>query len=212
MKQFLISIPALMLMAGSLLAQDVGGAQADMVKARAKQQRDINNQQQGITPAAPTTQPGPGTYQAPGSPSAPKPGINPAQQALIDRLETDLHVLKPGVPATPQNKTGLQTDIESLAKGADKPSKASTAKLAADLADALADKAVTAKDLALLAKVVNVVMNCAPYSPPRMQTFVSSAQTVLKSSGASDDSVKVIGADLTRIVMEIQKAKPKLYQ
>jgi hypothetical protein len=106
----------------------------------------------------------------------------------------------------------LQTDIESLAKGANKPSKTTTAKLAADLVDALADKDITAKDFAQLAKAVNVVMNCAPISPPRAQTFVTAAQTVLKSSGASDASVKAVGADLSLVIIEIQKARPKLYQ
>ena len=213
MKQIVVATVALMLMASCVFGQDSGGAQADMIKERAKQQRDINNQQQGIAPAAPTTQPGPGTYPAPGSASATPPaGMSQAQQALVDRLETDLKALKPGVAATGQNKLGLQTDIESLAKGANKASKTNTAKLAADLADALADKAVTAKDLGQLSKFINIVMNCAASSLRQGQAFVTAAQTVLKSSGVNDASVKAIGADLTAIISEIQKAKPKLYQ
>jgi hypothetical protein len=212
MKQIFISILALTVAAARLSAQDVGGAQADMVKARAKQQRDINNQQQGIAPLAPTTQPGPGSYPAPGSPSTPQAGINPVQQALIDRLETDLTAVKPGTTPTDLNKTGLQKDIDSLAKGANKPTPALTAKLAADLADALADKAVTAKDLAQLAKDVNIIVNCAPISPPRAQTFIAGAQNILKASGASEASAKAVANDLQAVVIQIQKAKPKLYQ
>jgi hypothetical protein len=184
-----------------------------MVKQRAKALRDVNNQQQGIAPLQPGTQPGPGTYEPTVTPAPPpQAGINPVQQALIDHLQNDLNGIKPGIAATAQIKSNLQADIENLAKGAIKPTKAETFKLAGDLADALADQAVSAKELPALAKAINVVMNCAPLTQARTQTFATAAQNLLKSSGANDASVKAVGADLLLIINEIQKSKPKLYQ
>jgi hypothetical protein len=205
MNRIFITFLTLMLMAGRVLAQDVGGAQAELIKQKAMHLRDVNNAQQGIAPA-PQSAP---AYQPPTSPS---PGINPAQQALIDRLETDLQIVKPGVPATPAQKLGLQTDLTSLAKGVNKPSKANTAKLAADLADTFADKTVTVKNLDQLGKIINIVINCAPLTQARAQTFVVSAENILRSSAVSEANVKLIGGDLTAIIIEIQKNKPKLYQ
>ncbi len=203
MKQIFFSVMA------SLVIVNGAFASAELVKQKAQHIRDVNNQQQGITPAAPAA---PGSSQAPAGTPAPPPRMSAAQQALVDRLENDLTAIKAGATVTDQQKTGLQTDMATLAKGANQPSKTNLAKLAADLATGLADKGVTEKDMAQLAKAINIVANCGPLTQARAQAYVTAAQGILKSSGVSDANIQPISADLKAIITEIQKSKPKLYQ
>ncbi len=203
MKRFFIAVTALMVVVNGAFAS------AELVKQKAQHIRDVNNQQQGITPSAPAPAPSPGASM----PNAPASGgLAPAQQALIDRLETDLTAIKPGSTVTAQAKLGLQTDMATLAKGANQPSKAQLAKLSADLANALADKSVSAHDLGQLSKAINIIVNCTLLTPTRAQAYVTAAQGILKASGVNEENLLAITSDLKAIVMEIQKSKPKLYQ
>jgi len=201
MKRFTTTLLATVLLA------NIAMGSAELVKQKAKQQRDINNQQQGVTTPAPST---PATTATPGTPSAPQ-GINPAQQALLDHLQTDFASIKAGTPATAEEKQHLLTDFSVLAKGV-KPTKDELTKLANDLAGALAEKTPAAKDLAQMAKDVNIVCNCGILSSAQSQTFIAEIQSILKKNAVSETAVTTIGADLKAIVKEIQKNKPSLYQ
>ena len=205
MKRFLSSVLITLLMAKTAWAS------ADLVKERAKRQRDINNEQQGVVPPAPNAPAQPGGYAAPATPSGPQ-GISSAQQKLVDRLETDFTAIKPATTATPEQKQSLQNDLATLAKGANKPSSPALAKLAANLSAALAEKTIAAPQLTQLAKNLNIIMNCTIMNSARAQTFVAEAQTVLKTAGVSAPNVQAVGSDLKAIVAELQKSKPKLYQ
>jgi hypothetical protein len=204
MKQLIACILILCATVGNILAQ---GAQAQMIKERAKQQRDANNQRQGL-PVAPAFTPLPTAPQAPAGARA----IDPAQQQMIDKLQTDLTAIKAGAPVTPEQKQELQNDFLTLSKGATKPSKDAVTKLANDLSAALANKNVSAKDQALLAKAINVVMNNGNLSPAQAQAFVTTAQNSLKASGVTESEAQTVASDLKAIVTELQKSKPKLYQ
>lgn len=206
MKRFLATLLVLMLLVGYALAQ---GAAAEMIKQKAIQQRDINNQQQGITPPSP---PPPGT--APSSaPSGPQ-GISSVQQQLIEKLQTDLAAIKPGSQVTPEQKQQLQNDFAALAKGVTKPSKTRLTKLADDLSAALAGNNISVKDHAQLAKDINIVMNSGNpnLSPAQTQSFVAGAQTVLKAGGVAGPEAMAVTVDLKAIVTDLQQSKPKLYQ
>jgi hypothetical protein len=182
-------------------------AQSDVIiKQRAKGIRDQNNQQQGIAPATPTPPP---AASAPLVPQGPQ-GIAPDQQQKIDKLEADLSAIKPASTVTPEQKQQLQNDIMSLARAA-KPSKDMIAKLATDLSAILADKTISAKDLAPLAKGINIVVNSANLSSTQTQTFISAAQAPLKTGGATDDQLQTIAGSLKAIVADLQKSKSKLY-
>lgn len=201
MKRFAITFLATMFFISNAMAS------AELVKQKAMQQRDLNNQQQGVKPATP----GAATPSStPATPSTPQ-GINPAQQALLDRLQTDFAAIKTGAVATADDKQHLLTDLSVLAKGV-KPTKDELTKLAADLASALAEKMPATKDLAQLAKDVNIVCNCGILSSAQTQTFIAESQSILKKAGVSDTAVQTVGADLKAIVKEIQKNKPSLYQ
>src|ERR1700722_9990382 len=190
MIRLLASLFALMLLGGSALAQ---GAAAELIKEKAIRQRDINNEQQGITAPAP---PPPGV--APSStPSGPQ-GISSVQLQLINNLQADLSAIKPGSQITPERKQQLQNDFAVLAKGVTKPSKARLAKLAEDLSAALAGNNISIKDPAQLAKDINIVMNSGnpSLSPAQTQTFVTAAQGVLKAGGVAGPDAKTVTVDL----------------
>ncbi|HZV33132.1 MAG TPA: hypothetical protein VFB72_01040 [Verrucomicrobiae bacterium] len=204
MKRTTTTISAMMLMAFSLWAGDP----AQIAKERAKQQRDINNQQQGVTP--PQNSPPP-SASAPSS-SAPQGGISAAQQALIDRLQTDFNSIKPGSASSVGQKLHLQDDIASLDKSAYKPSKTTLAKLSEHLTAALAESPVSYRDLGQIARDINVILNSANLSMVQSEHFVSDTQLRLKNSGVSPATVQLIANDLGAVIVEIQRSKPKLFQ
>ncbi len=206
MKRFLATFLVLMLFVGSALAQ---GAAAEMIKQKAIRQRDINNEQQGVTPPG-TPPPGAASTSAPSGPQ----GISSVQQQLIDKLQTDLAAIKPGFPVTPEQKQQLQNDFAALAKGTTKPSKTRLTKLADDLSAALAGNNISVKDHAQLAKDINIVMNSGNpnLSPAQTQTFVAAAQTVLKAGGVAGPEAIAVTVDLKAIVTDLQQSKSKLYQ
>jgi hypothetical protein len=201
MKHFLVFAAAW------LMAVNGAFGSAELVKQKAQHIRDVNNQQQGVV----TQPPNAPSASSPGTPSA-SPGMSSAQQALVDRLETDLSAIKAGSTVTDHERTGLQLDMASLAKGATQPTKAELAKLSTDLSSALAEKAVAERDMGQLSKAINIVVNSAPLTPPRAQSYVTAAQTILKNSGVSETNSDMIGTDLKAILTEIQKGKSKLFQ
>ena len=204
MKALLPALIALAVIAGTLSATAQGSD--IIIKQRAEQIRDANNVQQGIAPppAAPA-------YTPPPAPPVPQ-GPSAAQQQLIDKLATDLALIKPGDAVTPEQKQQLQADFLALAKGMAKPSKEVTKKLADDLAAGLADKNVSTAKQIDLAKDINVVVNSMRLSPTQVQVFTTSAQSTLKNASVPDAAVQTINADLNAVIADLQKSRPKLYQ
>lgn len=204
MKRVVFGFLAVVVMTGSAFAS------AELVKERAKQQRDLNNQQQGVAPPPPpAATPHPPSF---GSAPSSSQGISAAQQSLIDRLQADFTIVKLGTEATAEQKQRLQVDIATLAKGSMKPSSASLGKLAGHLAVALSEKQVSANDLAKVSRNINIVVNCGSLTPARAAIFANDTQLILKNAGVSAARAQAVGNDLTAIINEIQKAKPKLYQ
>jgi hypothetical protein len=184
----------------------------EIIKGKAKDFRDQNNANQGVPPPPRPAPPGATpTQPVPVIPSGPQ-GISQAQQQNIDKLQSDLTAIKAGSEVTQEQKQGLTADCTVLAKGAIKPAKSSLTKLANDLANALADKNVSAKDQAQLAKSINIVVNSGGLSSAQAQSFIVAAQKVLTDSGVTAQDAQTVGADLKAIVSELQKSKPKLYQ
>ncbi|HEX4644304.1 MAG TPA: hypothetical protein VH598_01720 [Verrucomicrobiae bacterium] len=200
MKRFILIALASGLIAGNAVASAI------LVKEKAKQFRDQNNQQQGV-PAQPGYPAAP-----PGAPPSGAQGISSAQQQLIAKLQTDLGAIKPGATVAAEQKEQLQTDCAALAKGVSRPTKEALTKLANDLSAALAGKAVSAGDQAQLAKAINVVMNSGNLSAAQVQIYVNAAQTALKNSGITGQDAENVVTDLKSIVAELLKNKPKLYQ
>jgi len=203
MKQFFVTTLAVLLFAGGAWADP-----AELIKQKAMAIRDNNNAQQGVTAPAPSA---PATAPQPAAPSGPQ-GMSPAQQQLLDRLVSDLVFIKAGAPVIPDETDALVKDMATLTRGAVKPSKPALAKLASDLAAALAEKSIPARDMIQLVRDVNIVMNCVNLTPAKAQTFVAEAQQILKTAGVSETTFLAVATDLKSVLAEIQKSKPKLYQ
>jgi len=203
MKRLIICLLVLNVVAGAALSQDdMGGAQAEMVRKKALGIRDANNASQGITPAHP---------QPPPQPVVAAPhGIDPAQQQLIDKLQSDLTATAAASAATPAQAQTLQDDMLNLAKGATKPSGEALSKLSGNLVGALGGKGLSLKNPAQLAKALNVVMNTGHLTPAQAQTFVTLAGNSLKASGVSEETAHTITDNLKAIVGELQKGKSTL--
>ncbi len=201
MKSFLVFLLAAIVARG-VLGQDVG-AQAEMVKKRALRIRDQNNINQGITPAASTA-----PAQAQAVSTAAPHGITPAQQQLIDKLQTDISGIAGGATATAAQKQTVQDDLSSLARGS-KPSRDALNKLASDLAAALGSRNVSLRNAPQLAKALNVVMNSGKLSPAQTQSFVTVAQSTLKAGGVGDASAEIVINDLKAVATELQKGGGK---
>jgi hypothetical protein len=197
-------------LAGSAFAQldgNTGGAQAEMIKQKAKRMRDANNASQGVPPAgvaAPVAPP------PPAAPTGPRT-MDPAQQQLVDKVQSDLFAIKPDAPVSPEQKQNLGTDFLTLSKGVAKPSKESVDKLAADLAAALSGKNVTVKEHAQLARAINIVMNNGNVTLAQAQTFVTATQKILQAGGVGEADVTTVVADLKAIVTDLQKNKSHTY-
>lgn len=166
------------------------GAQGVLVKNRAK----------AVTGAAPATPAG-------GAPAAPRPGIDPAQQQNIDKLGTDLGTIVSGIPATAQQIDTVKGDIAVLAKGGNKPSDATLAKVAKDLSAALAEKGVSTTQQPQLAKAINVLVNCGNLTLTQVQAFSTNAQKILKDGGLTDPKLQTVMEDLKLLVAEVQGKK-----
>ncbi|MDB6126017.1 MAG: hypothetical protein JWQ71_5010 [Pedosphaera sp.] len=207
MKQFIV----LGLISLLLIAVTFAGPN-EIIKQKARNIRDQNNANQGVPPPQPPPPPtGAPPQSVPAVPSEPQ-GISQAQQQNIDKLQTDLTAIKAGSEVTPEQKQTLASDVATLAKSATKPSKTSLTKLANNLSTALADKNVSAKEQAQLAKDINIVVNSSGISPAQAQAFIVAAQKVLTDSGVTAQDVQTVGSNLKAIVGELQKSKPKLYQ
>lgn len=188
-------------------------AQADLVKQKAKQIRDNNNQQQGIAaPAAPAPALAAPAVQVPTNTPTIAAGLALAPQNLLDRFVTDAVAIKAGAAATADQKQALATDLSALIKGSTKPAQATLTKLAGDFSTALSDKALANKDLAMISKYLNYILNSAPLTAARVQPLITGAQSVLKSAGITPATVEAVGGDLNLIFTQIQQNKPKLYQ
>jgi hypothetical protein len=203
MKRLIICLLALTLISGVVFAQDEGGgAQAEMVKKKALGIRDANNASQGITPASPQPPPQPVV-------AAPR-GIDPAQQQLIDKLQSALTATAAAPAATAAQTQTLHDDMLNLAKGTTKPSSDALSRLATSLVAALSGGNLSLRNPAQLAKALNVVVNTGNLTPAQAQTFVTLARNNLKASGVSEQAAQTITDNLKAIVGELQKGRSGL--
>jgi hypothetical protein len=217
---------ALALLSAGILT---GRGQSDRISLhRARNLQNANNQAVRAQNAADNAAP---PAAAPGSPApapvvaaplpapvvaavpAPPPITAELKQSL-DKLGGDLTALKSTTNATDDLKAGLTTDLSSLAKSSVQPSKDNLAKLAGDLATALADPAVTLHDpaQAQLTQAIGYIINASMLSSAQSRKFITLAHTSLHDAGVSESSIKPVTSDLNAILEDINQHKPKLYQ
>jgi hypothetical protein len=180
---------ALVLAAANVLAiGDVIAGPETIVRERAKELSNQNNVRQGIAPPT-QSQPTPGT--APGTPA---PQAPPKSQA-VSQFETDLGSIKANDPVTPVIKKKLADDILAIAEGT-KPSPASAAKLAEDLAMAASAKPLDPKYRSRLGMELDAILNPAKYPKSNPSGIYSDIQATFQTNGSDRQKAVVIADDV----------------
>jgi hypothetical protein len=193
-------------------AASPGFGQADVIiKNKAKAIRDANNARQGIEPNQPLAPAAPAPGQGNASATNAPHGIDPAQQANIDKLAEDLAAIKAGVRVPLDQRAEIQTNVLALAKGTVKPSGQSVTNLVKSLSLALAGSGVGLKEggSAQIARSINVVVNSVNLSPSQVQPVIIAARNALLTGGVPEDDYKPVVTDMNAIVTELHKSKPK---
>lgn len=174
-------IGAATLVASSLFADPI------IVKKRALELRDQNNVRQGVPSPSQPTQP-----SQPAAPSASTAPSTLLQQSLA-KVRADLAAIKPNSPVTPEHKQQLAKDLLASAQGASKPSPATIATLADNLAGAFAQKPFSDADRNRLVSDLAAVLNPAKIQPAQMQAIYDHIQAIFQANGmARKDAVKIV--------------------
>jgi hypothetical protein len=194
MKRAFALIGAATLLAGSAFAgPDV------IILQRARELRDQNNVQQGVTsPGQPPQSVQPAT--TPGTSASPTP-----LQQSIAKLRADLTAIKANSPASAAQKQKIATDLIAVAHGANKPSQATAANLANSLAAAFAEKPLADRDCSRLLSDLAAVLNPAKIQVAQMQAIYADIQAIFQANGmVRKDAVKIVD-QVKAIAAETQK-------
>jgi hypothetical protein len=116
------------------------------------------------------------------------------------------------VEVSADQKQALQADLMALVRGSVRPSDASLAKLTGSLVAALSAPNVIVREHSQLAQGINAVVNSSMIGPDQARSFVVVTETSLRSGGVDDAGVQAVSDNLTAIINEVLKRKPKLYQ
>ena len=174
-------------------------AQADpavIIRERAKQLSNQNNASQGVT--------------SPAQPPPAQPAVAPAVQQgptlspSLLRFNTELTAIRVESPATADQKDKLTQDLLQAALGP-KPSLASVAKLAADVAAAFADKPLPAASRTRFVRELDAVLNPAKYPQAKLDGILKDVQNLFQENGLSVMKALGIADDLKMVAQEIQK-------
>lgn len=186
-----------MLLLGLFVPSSFGqGAQADMVKRRAKETAEQNNVRQGV-PSPAQNQPRPAA-PAPAAPNA----VTPAQS--LAALKTDLGLFKTGSVATAEQKQQFTIHLAQAARGK-KPTLPTVKKLVDSLTAALPTASLTAEQQARLAQNLDAVFNAKAYSTANFDKLISDTQAILEVGSVKRATAVSIAADLKAVGLEIRK-------
>ena len=194
MKRAFALIGAATMMVGSAFAgPDV------IILQRARELRDQNDVQQGVTPPGQPTQPvQPAT--TPGTSASP----TPIQQSNA-KLRADLTAIKANSPASAAQKQKIATDLIAVAHGANKPSQPTAANLANSLAAAFSEKPLADRDCSRLLSDLAAVLNPAKIQAAQMQAIYADIQAIFQANGmARKEAVKIVD-QVKAIAAETQK-------
>ncbi|MEK7781345.1 MAG: hypothetical protein AAB370_07575 [Verrucomicrobiota bacterium] len=190
---------ALGLLIGLITSSASGqGAQADMIKRRAKEVSNQNNVRQGVPPP---TQPQPRSVAPPQA----KPGTNAVTQvSIVTKLKNDLAVFKTGTPVKPEQKQQLTTDLTAAARGT-KPSAAAVKKFVDSLTAALPEATLTAEHHTRLAQNLDGVMNAKLFPAKQFDLIIEDVQAILEVGTVKRATAMSVAADLKAIGAEVRR-------
>lgn len=196
MKKLFVSTVLVSVMASSSFGQ---GAQADMIKRRAKDVVNQNNVRQGV-PSPAQTQPRP-VMVAPA-----KAGTNsvPTAAQSVIKLKTDLAGFKPDTGATAEQKQQFIVDLAHAAR-AGKPSLAPVKKFADSLTAALVGTSLTPEQQNRLAQNLDGVFNAKAFPAKQFDQIIEDVQAILEVGSVKRTTALSVAADLKAIGTEIRR-------
>ncbi len=193
------TILTLAILAALLMEQTFGqGAQADMVKRRAKETVNQNNVRQGVPPPVPIT-PRPA---APAQPGATAPVVT--QTASIAKLTGDIAGFKANTPATAEQKQQLTIDLAKSARGK-KPTLGTVQKFVDSLTAALSTATLTPEQQARLAQDVEGVFNGKALTSLQFDKTIDDTQAILEVGTVKHTAATGVAADLKAVGAEIRR-------
>jgi uncharacterized protein YejL (UPF0352 family) len=128
--------------------------------------------------------------------------MSPQQAAA--KLKADLAKIKPGSQVTIPQRQELTRDLLAVVPGTAKPSSASVAKLAADMAAALAEKARGPAELDRLVQNLVAAFGNANMPPSQLQAIGADVQAIFQNSGVTRNAAVQIADDLKAVTSEIR--------
>lgn len=186
-----------MLLLGLFVQSSFGqGAQADMVKRRAKETAEQNNVRQGA-PSPAQNQPRP-VAPTPAAPAA----VTQAQS--LAALKTDLGLFKTGSVATAEQKQQFTIHLAQAARGR-KPNLATVKRFVDSLTAALPTASLNAEQQARLAQNLDAVFNAKAYTTTNFDKLISDTQAILEVGSVKRATAVSIAADLKAVGLEIRK-------
>jgi hypothetical protein len=176
-----------------------------LVKQKAKDVRDQQNERQGVRAAAPAVVPArPASPTQPTvTPYAPRQAA-PAVSAQAATISDTLGVVQQADPITEEQTRALAQSLSTAARGSTKPSANAITKLANDLSNAIAGVDITASQRARLAGKIETALN-EPLTAKEMETLATEVHDMLRDAGAGRVEAKVVSNDLRSIIADNQR-------
>jgi hypothetical protein len=173
------------------------GAQADMIKRRAKETANQNNVRQGVPSPAPTPTPTP----RPATPAA--PNQTTAAQSLVN-LRADLAGFKIGAVATADQKQKFIRNLALSARGT-KPSLPTVQKFVNSLTTALTGATLTTEQQARLAQNLDAVLNSKPLPAAQFDKIIEDTQAILEVGTVKRAVAVNIATELKAVGAEVRR-------
>jgi hypothetical protein len=174
------------------------GAQADMVKRRAKETVNQNNVRQGVPPPSQPA-PRPAQHAQPGPTS---PAVT--QAASIAKLTTDIASFKPNVAATAEQKQQFTIDLAQSARGR-KPSLGTVKQFVDSLTAVLPNATLTPEQHARLAQDIEAVFNSKSLTALQFDKTIEDTQAILEVGTVKRNIAISTAADLKAVGAEIRR-------
>lgn len=177
-----------------------------LIKQRAKDLRDQNNERQGVThPPPPDRQAPPAQPAVVPSPARP---AAPALSQQATQISASLGTIQKTSTVTDEQTRQLAESLSTAARGSVKPSTSKVNRLANDLSAAIAGKDLSSSQRSMLATQLEHALN-DPLNAKDMETLATAVHDAIRAAGAGRVDAKVVANDLKSIMIAIQQGAPK---
>lgn len=179
-----------------------------LVKQRAKDIRDQQNERQGVPAQAPTPPTQPAAPAQPTQSYAVQPyAAQPNTPALSQQatgIARALGALQKADAATEEQVQELSQSLTAAARGSTRPSASKINKLARDLSDALPGTNLSAAQASRLARQLESALNDS-FGAKEMETLATHIHDALRDTGVGKVDAKVVSNDVRSIIAENQR-------